>query len=304
MLRSWRLGKLFDIPIYVNPTFLLIPLLVLLQNPKDLLTLLFMQTLVLSIFGCVLLHELGHALMARYFGIATLDITLYPIGGVARLNRLSDNPKEELAIALAGPAVNVVIVALLTPFLALAFLNGAFKDVNLALGAEPTLAGLSLQFMLGLWLSNGLLVLFNMLPAFPMDGGRVLRALLSMGLGQLRATEIAAKIGLVMAGLLVVSFFWLGNPMLILVGGFVAFAGQQELFMLRQRARAMQPEPLDQPPTSDVLDAEPAAPRRGFEPSYWPSEPGFSGYTWDQQHQVWVKWLNGQPVAAFWGELR
>ncbi len=302
MLRSWRLGKLFAIPIYVNPTFLLVPVLVLLQTPGGPLTLLFALALALSVFGCVLLHELGHALMARYFGIGTLDITLYPIGGVARLTRMSEDPKEELLIALAGPAVNVVIAILLTPFLLLlggaAVLEGALPAANHSL-----LLGLVLPYLFYLWASNIALVVFNLLPAFPMDGGRVFRAVLSMMVGHYRATEIAAKVGLVMAVLLGLLALWSGNFMLILVAGFVAFAGQQELFMVRHRARAQMPHSLDEPP-SESFDAEPAAPLRTFEPTYRPSQPDFSGYTWDQHYQVWVKWHNGQPIDAFWGEVR
>ncbi len=296
MLRSWRLGKLFAIPLYVHPTFLLIPLLVVLQALKagsgvPLVGIPVLVLLVLSIFGCVLLHELGHALMARYFGIGTLDITLYPIGGVARLNRMSDDPKQELAIALAGPAVNVVIFALLAPLVLLLWFSGAVSPGNLFF-----------EFLAGLWIVNGLLVLFNMLPAFPMDGGRVLRALLSMGLGQLRATEIAAKLGLVMAGMLCLYSLFTWNVMLFFVGGFVAFAGQQELFMLRRRAQAQAPHPIPSPPPDDVYDV-PTRPFHVFEPTYRPSEPGFTGYTWDAHYRVWVKWLNGEPVGAFWGEL-
>src|SRR5437868_11263817 len=111
MLRSWKLGNAFGIGIYVHWTFLLLPALIFLQNlgPGGIDLALFAVGLVLAVFGCVVLHELGHALTARRFGIGTRDITLYPIGGVARLERMSEHPVEEIAIAIAGPAVNVAI---------------------------------------------------------------------------------------------------------------------------------------------------------------------------------------------------
>jgi Zn-dependent protease len=169
---SWKLGRVAGIDVFVHPTFLLILLFPQVREGGWLVL-----ATVLALFGCVLLHELGHALMARRFGIETQDITLYPIGGVARLLRIPRSPGAELAIALAGPAVNFAIVAGL---LGLDFLGlvGPWSD------AAGVLIGMNL--MLGL---------FNLIPAFPMDGGRVLRALLSPGLGRLRATQVAAGLG-------------------------------------------------------------------------------------------------------------
>src|SRR5207249_1137622 len=127
MLRSWKIGSAFGIPVYIHPTFLLAPLLALMGNgaTRSLAGAVFVIAMVLALFGCVLLHEFGHALMARCFGIRTRDVTLYPIGGVARLEGMSEKPNEELLIAIAGPAVNVVIAALLTPIAILAIFSGA-----------------------------------------------------------------------------------------------------------------------------------------------------------------------------------
>lgn len=294
MFKSWRLGKIFAIPIYVHPTFLLIPLLAVLQGPGGLVGSVFMATLVLAVFGCVLLHELGHALMARHFGIGTRDITLYPIGGVARLDRLSDDPKHEMAIAVAGPAVNVAIAALLTPLVLLTAFSGGNVAAVLEMDSGPT--GLLAQFLLLLLSSNIVLVLFNMLPAFPMDGGRVLRAVLSMGLGPLRATEIAARIGVVLAVLIGLYALFFGYPMLVILAGFVVFAGQMELLAMRHRLQPQYAEPIYE----DAV--EPQGPV--LQPEAWPREPNFTGYTWDRVNGLWVKWQDGQPVAAFNGPVR
>ncbi len=172
MWTSWKLGRVAGIDIYLHSTFLLLLIMILAEGGD-----LFRIGLVIAVFGCILLHELGHALTARQFGIQTEDITLYPIGGVARLQRIPRSPGAEILIALAGPAVNVAIVG------GLAVLG--------VLGVRGPLA----EFGMWLLLANVLLAGFNLIPAFPMDGGRVLRAMLSPWLGRLWATAIAAGIG-------------------------------------------------------------------------------------------------------------
>jgi Zn-dependent protease len=196
MRMSWKLGRVAGIDLYLHPTFLL--LLAWLWATGGTLGLL----LSAATFGCVLLHELGHALAARGFGIGTEDITLYPIGGVARLRRMPRAPGAELLITLAGPAVNVLIAGVLAAALAV----GGWLDPG---SAESMVGAFVAQLM---WI-NVVLAAFNMLPAFPMDGGRVLRALLSGPLGRLRATQIAAGVGRVLA--VAFGLFCLANGLLM-----------------------------------------------------------------------------------------
>jgi Zn-dependent protease len=223
---AWKIGRVAGIDLFLHPTFLLVLLF-----PGVLTGGLTMVLFVLAIFGCVLLHELGHALMARRFGIETEDITLYPIGGVARLRRMPRAPGAELLIALAGPAVNFAIVAVLT--------------ILGAIGLVPLTAGSGLGAFLGQLLSiNLLLGLFNLAPAFPMDGGRVLRALLSGWLGRATATTVAATVGRTLAiafGVFgVMAFFSTGNPMPVALAAFIYFAARAEenqvLYEERRRA--------------------------------------------------------------------
>jgi len=179
------------------------------------------------LFACVLAHEFGHIFTARAFGVPTPDVTLLPIGGVARLERIPEAPWEEFLIAIAGPMVNVVIA------LGLVFLFGA--DLNYQhLGAVES-AKVSLLDRLAA--VNLFLAVFNMIPAFPMDGGRVLRALLAMRLGHVRATEIAAMIGQGFAFLLgFAGLFW--NPLLIFIAIFVYLAAASEAQLVSVRAMA------------------------------------------------------------------
>src|SRR5688572_3515029 len=195
MVRSFNVGRIRGIDINVHPTFALIFIWVMYQwgGVGGFGTVLFGLVLMALVFGCVVLHELGHALMAQQFGVRVIDITLLPIGGVARVEMVPARPRTEVLIALAGPAVNVAIaVALLPPLLLLGVVQGfaVFGDHL----ATPTIlepGGLLLYLVL----TNVLLVVFNLLPAFPMDGGRLLRAGLSHYVGRERATRVAVWIG-------------------------------------------------------------------------------------------------------------
>lgn len=217
MKNSWHLGRYAGIDVRIHWTFLLIPLWIYFSTMaagSGAIAASVAVLFVLAIFGCVVLHEYGHSLTARRFGIATRDITLLPIGGLASLQRMPRNPWQELAIAVAGPAVNVVIAASL--FFALPILAAVLPIVVVSFLAKLA------------WV-NIALVIFNMIPAFPMDGGRVLRAVLALSLPYASATRVAvgvgrfAAMGLGLVGLLT------GNLMLILIAAFVFIAGGAEL---------------------------------------------------------------------------
>lgn len=173
---------------------------------------------VLSLFACVVAHEFGHALMARKFGIKTPDITLLPIGGMARLERIPEKPSQEIAVALAGPAVNVVIWVILTI---------VFR-VETSMDSLVSIDDMGQGFFERLAVVNLFLVVFNMIPAFPMDGGRVFRALLAMSLGRVRATQIAAFAGQSVAFLFGYFGLTTGNPLLLLIAVFVFLAAASE----------------------------------------------------------------------------
>ncbi|HEY5704479.1 MAG TPA: site-2 protease family protein [Terrimicrobiaceae bacterium] len=180
----------------------------------------------LLIFVCVLLHEFGHAFAAKTFGIRTPDITLLPIGGVARLERMPTNPWQEFVIAIAGPAVNVVIAVFL--FL---LIGGVLPFHEFLLIDTP-----SGSLVVKLLSVNVLLVAFNLIPAFPMDGGRILRALLATQMRYAAATELAARVGQVIAVLFVLASLtpW-GGTMLMFIALFVFLGAQQELTYARLR---------------------------------------------------------------------
>ena len=224
---QWKLGRFAGIDVFVHATFLLLIGWVGYshwlerQNWGDVLTgILF----ILALFLCVVLHEYGHALTARRYGIKTRDITLYPIGGVARLERMPDKPIEELWVALMGPAVNVVIAAILFAYLYLTNSLVPLTDLTVSSGS----------FVERLMMVNVSLVLFNLIPAFPMDGGRVLRALLAMRMDYVRATQTAAIIGQGLA--FVLGFIGLfSNPFLLFIAFFVWIGASQEASMVQMK---------------------------------------------------------------------
>lgn len=225
---SWRLGEFAGIGVYVHATFLLMIGWVAMSHwiqGQSLAATLIGVGFILAIFACVVLHEFGHALAAKRYGIQTRDITLLPIGGVARLERMPEEPLHELWVALAGPAVNGVIAVSLYLWLYATASLEPFSKLSLTDG----------PFIQRILLVNVSLVLFNMLPAFPMDGGRVLRALLATRMEYTRATHIAANIGQAMALL----FGFLGfftNPFLLFIALFVWIGAGQEASMTQLKS--------------------------------------------------------------------
>ena len=235
---KWKLGEISGIGVFVHWSFWLLPAWILysaLGAGGGLSAGLASVAFVFAVFACVVMHEFGHAFAARLFGIGTRDITLYPIGGVASLNRIPRNPLHELVIALAGPAVNVVLAA------------GLFIAISLGAGAglPVTAAAFGMSFLMGLLMANVILVVFNMLPAFPMDGGRVLRAFLAMNLPYARATEIAAKVGQAAAVVLAIAGLVMTQPTLILVAVFIFLAAQAEANMVRAQDAYGGPKPIE-----------------------------------------------------------
>ncbi|MCP5517512.1 MAG: site-2 protease family protein [Verrucomicrobiales bacterium] len=226
---SWRIGRAAGIDVYVHATFLILVGWVALkaysvrQQMGDVVSGL---AFIAALFGIIVLHELGHALSARRYGIPTRDITLLPIGGVARLERMPDKPAQELIVALAGPAVNVVLAILLWLILRSATAMHAIADFRLVGGSF-----LKNLLYVNIWIAS-----FNLIPAFPMDGGRVLRSLLAMRMEYVRATKIAATIGQALAFMAGAIGLARMDPFIIFVAIFVFLGAEQEADMVRVKS--------------------------------------------------------------------
>jgi Zn-dependent protease len=240
MINAWNLGTVGGIKLRVHWTFFLLPIWIYVTSivgGRGVSAAVISVLFVLAIFGCVLLHELGHAFAARQFGIGTRDITLLPIGGVAALEKIPRHPLQELWIAVAGPLVNVVIAAVL--FMAI--------SLNPAPGVS-----LASQFFAQLALANVVLVLFNLIPAFPMDGGRVLRSILAMFMDYAAATNAAATVGQFCAiGLGLLGLFS-GQLMLLLVAGFVFLAAKAENMQVAAEASRFSYQPGNESSTVEM----------------------------------------------------
>jgi Zn-dependent protease/predicted transcriptional regulator len=239
MPSAFHLLTVRGIPIRIHITFIWFPIwaaFVWSSRGDDVLRgALFGVIAALFLFLCVTLHELGHALMAQRFGIKVEDITLLPFGGLARLRTIPKEPKKELAIAIAGPLVNVAI------FFVLAFVAGFIYRNETNITPDFLLdeldRGNANSLLIYLMLANIILVLFNLIPAFPLDGGRVLRALLALKMPWVRATRIAATTGLAFAALFVVSGIAARDFFLSLVGLMVGFGAWQERQMAEIQAQ-------------------------------------------------------------------
>lgn len=274
MFHSLRLGKILGIDLYIHGTFWLLPLFILISGILSGGTVSVVGwdlALIFGVFGCIALHELGHSLAARAYGIGTRDITLYPIGGVASLERMPEKPRREIAIALAGPAVNIVIALAL-----LAMMMGQFVLFPIDVAAPGEIA----EFLGRLMVGNLILAGFNLLPAFPMDGGRVLRALLAVWMPRVRATGVAVAVGsFVAAGFLIVGLT-LPQFGLVVLAVVVYLLGQAELAAVRVQSAARE-----------------WSQRVG----QWlgPPHGGTVELVWDETRGEWVPYDRDRPIGPF-----
>ncbi|WP_367754210.1 M50 family metallopeptidase [Flavobacterium sp. WC2430] len=223
MKGSFKLGKVAGIDLFVHWTFSLLLAFIIFMNYRSgykAVQIMWSIAFILTIFLTVVLHELGHAIAAKRYGIKTKDITLLPIGGLARLEKLPEKPIEELIVAFAGPMVNLFL-ALITSFFVAIPENEEVLMAQLSVGINAD------NFFLNFLIVNIALALFNLIPAFPMDGGRILRAILAFKFQRHTATKIAARIGQLLAmGFIFLGFF--SNPFLIFIGFFVIMGAQME----------------------------------------------------------------------------
>ncbi len=225
MFRSVSLGKLSGIDIRVHPSLALAAIWVSYEfgfaSNQGIAGVIFGLLLLTVILGCVVLHELGHSFMAREFGSGTKEITLYPLGGAAYIERMPSNPKWEAAVTIAGPLVNVAIAVCLLPLVVAFGLIAGYSSTEefLMSSAEPTLMGL----LVSIFIFNIANVLFNLIPAFPMDGGRLVRAGLTTILGRETATNVAVIFGYVIASAMFMVGIWLMQPTLPLIALFVMY---------------------------------------------------------------------------------
>lgn len=230
MKGAFRISGIRGINIYIHWTFLFLLGWVLLVNAQlgnDIIQLSWSLFFLSAVFACIALHELGHALMAAWFGIKAKNIVLLPIGGIASIEKFPENPRQELAISIAGPLVSVAIALLLW------LLSPPGNFWRLPQGMSITHGH---DLLANLRVVNMSLALFNLIPAFPMDGGRIFRALLGFRLNYIRATTIAASTGRIIAGIFIAAGILLINPFLPVIGLFIIFSASTEEYYLRLKS--------------------------------------------------------------------
>jgi Zn-dependent protease len=277
--RCWTVGKAFGIAVRIHWSFWILPLVIgSLAWPHGWRAMAFTEAAVLIVYFCVLLHEYGHALTARAFGFRTEDIIMTPLGGIARLTRMPESPGVEILVAIAGPAVNVVIGSML-------FLPVIFLAKPSTLLEQHKLASSWSDLFLMVTGGNIVLVLFNMLPIFPSDGGRVFRALLATFLSRVQATQAAVIVGAIGAFGLAIIGILMGSLQVPFIAVLLAFVAQMELWMVKRQEEMRGRFWIE----SHRFDAQQAA-------ALEPPEPGFSGYRWEPRAQLWIEWRDGRAV--------
>ncbi len=245
-----KIGRVFRIPILVNWSFALVLLFIFYASTTRNFTIQESGAFigyVLTLFLCVVLHEFGHALMARRYGIETRDIILSPIGGVARLESIPEDPKKELMIAAAGPLVNACIALILAVFISIIYDGGLLPSSmeNLRLLVYPS------EFIRFVFAMNVALFIFNLVPAFPMDGGRILRSMLSIWMGHNKATTYATWVGKGLALVFVIMAIMNSQYIVLgMIGLFIFLMAHSEYRNVKMMAF------LRETPLSDIMKEE------------------------------------------------
>jgi len=242
MGKSLYLGTYAGIPIYVHWTFGFVVLFIIyaaVTQGMVLSSIIWFSAYVLSLFVCVILHEYGHALAAKRYGVTTRDIIISPIGGVARMEAMPDKPWKELVIAIAGPLVNVVLAILLSVLFFVIFKQD-FISADFELLPQDFESYLGLVIII-----NIALFVFNLVPAFPMDGGRILRALLAMKWGRVRATKIASIIGRILAVCFIGLAIWINHPTLGFIGVFIYYMATMEMRQVNLKGKLINADLTD-----------------------------------------------------------
>jgi Zn-dependent protease len=292
LFRSLKIGSWWGIDIFLHWTMWLLPFfilcrgLVLYSAEPDETAL--QTTLVFGVYLCLLVNELAHLAVARWLALGVRDLTLYPIGGIMRLSVIGERPWKEPWVAAAGPLTHLLIAGAI----AVAFLAAGLALAPRLNASQPYVE----TFFNRLFWLNVLLAILQIIPAFPMDGGRIFRGALALSVPRLRATETAALLSSFVALLMLVpGMVWLSSVWwLIPLGIIVHVGGQQELLSVRYYAGLQQPLP-GAPPTAPIIMAPID---QLLDDDVRPSEPDFTGLIWNPKNRLWIVWRNGEPVSA------
>ena len=289
LFRSPQIGSILGVDIFLHWTMWMLPVFILsrglfLYSYDEALL---QVALVGAVYACLAFHEIAHLLVARQLGLGLRDLTLYPIGGISRLAVVGERPWQEVWIATAGPVAHVLIGGVIAAVFIAA-------DRTLSPRVDSPHPYLETFFNRLFWL-NVLLAILHVLPAFPLDGGRIFRGALALSAGRLRATEVGALLSSFVAlTFLVPGMIWMGEVWwLIAMGIIIHVGGQQELMSVRYFASLQEPD-LSTPATPPLT----ASIEQLVDESSRPAESDFNGLTWNRKNRLWIVWRNGEPVSA------
>jgi Zn-dependent protease len=289
LFRSLKIGRVAGFDVSLHWTMWFLPVFILVRGlflyPAD--EALLQTVLVFGVYVCLVFHEFGKVMMARCLELPIRDIVLYPIGGTARLTIVSERPWKEIWVAAAGPMMDLLVCAAL---------SGGFWSLGLTLSPHlDTTQPYAETFFNRLFWLNVLLAIVHVVPAFPMDGGRIFRGALALSAQRFRATEVAAMLSSFIAILfLVAGMIWIGTVWwLIPMGIIIHLSGQQELMSVRYFSWIQDPAfgSLHRSPEMVPVD-------QLFDEDSYPREANFSGLVWNPRNRLWIVWRNGHPVSA------